>query len=57
MKNALKTLSTQHKVMRPGSQKLRLYLLESGLVVQKIIVNTGNLKSSYLGPMKSQFVP
>ena len=57
VKNAVKTLSSQHKVAKPGIQKLRLYLLESGLTVQKIIINTGNLKASYLGPVQSQFIP
>jgi hypothetical protein len=40
---------TQHKIEKTGKHTLRFSVLEPGIVLQKIMVNTGGLKNSYLG--------
>ncbi|MCD8044963.1 MAG: glycosyl hydrolase 115 family protein [Tannerellaceae bacterium] len=47
---------TTHTVQQPGIQTIRYRVLDPGLVLQKLIINTGGLKPSYLGPPESNFV-
>ncbi len=46
----VKVLSTLHKIDKPGKYKLRISMIDPGVVVQKITIDCGNLKKSYLGP-------
>ena len=55
--DGVRVITSQHNLVQSGATKLRLYLLESGLTVQKIIINTGRLKSSYLAPPQSRKLP
>ena len=48
--------STQMSVAQAGNNTLRIRVLEPGIVLQKIILNFGGLKSSYLGAPESDFV-
>lgn len=41
---------------RAGAHKLRIYLVDPALVLQKLILDTGGLQPSYLGPLQSPFV-
>src|SRR5690606_26131130 len=47
-----KAIST-HRVT-PGQHKLRIYAVDPGATLQKLIINTGGLKPSYLGPPQSR---
>jgi hypothetical protein len=40
----------------PGQHSLRIYAIDPGLVLQKIMIDTGGLKPSYLGPQQSTFI-
>jgi len=40
-------------VPQSGYHTLKVWMIDSGVVLQKIIINTGGLKSSYLGPDES----
>ncbi len=42
---------SEHEIKEVGNQKLKYHLISPGLVLQKIVIDTGGLKKSKLGPM------
>jgi hypothetical protein len=46
-------LVSRHQIAQPGKHTLKFWALDSGLVLQKLVVNTGGQKPSYLGPPES----
>ena len=44
-----------HTINTPGYHTLKIFMVDQGVVLQKIIVNSGGLKPSYLGPPESYF--
>jgi hypothetical protein len=44
---------SSHTIQSPGYHTLKIWLVDPGLVLQKIILNTGGLRPSYLGPPES----
>lgn len=42
-----------HTVGAPGRHTLKVWMIDPGVVLQKIVVNTGELKRNYLGPPES----
>lgn len=47
---------TKHQISQPGKHTLRFRVLEPGIVLQKILINTGGLKPSYLGAPESEYL-
>ena len=54
VRSDLRKSITTHRVDKPGAHKLRIYSLDPGVSLQKIIINTGGLLPSYLGPEESR---
>ena len=46
------TVATSKHTVKPGAHVLKLWALEPGLV-QKIVIDAGGVKPSYLGPPES----
>jgi hypothetical protein len=44
---------TRHAVGRPGRHVLKFWTMDPGLVLQKLVVDAGGLRPSYLGPEES----
>lgn len=49
----LMTLYGKLKVLSPGSHILKISMIDPGIVVDKIIIDCGGVKESYLGPPES----
>lgn len=47
------SLVTIHKITSPGTHIFKYWMVDSGIVLQKIVVDMGGLKPSYLGPPES----
>jgi hypothetical protein len=48
---------SSHQINTPGYHTLKFFMVDPGVVLQKIIVNSGGLKPSYLGPPESFYIP
>ncbi len=46
--------SSRHKLSSPGKHTIRIWRVDPGVVLQKLVLDTGNLKPSYLGPPETK---
>jgi len=46
-------MRSAHSVKRPGPHTLKIWALDPALVVQKLVIDAGGLRPSYLGPPES----
>jgi hypothetical protein len=51
--NNIKILVTKHHIAKPGVHILKYWMVDPGAVLQKIVINAGGEKQSYLGPPES----
>lgn len=51
--NNITKVSTTLDLQEAGNHSLKIWAIESGVVLQKIVLTTGDLKESYLGPPES----
>jgi len=49
----IKVTTSEHLLEKPGEHVLKFWMVDPGIVLQKIVVDTGGLKPSYLGPPES----
>jgi hypothetical protein len=45
--------STDHHVAKPGKHLIRFWSIDPGIVLQKLVLDIGGLKPSYLGPQET----
>ena len=50
MRNNSIMVTSRHTIPRPGKHVLRVGRVDPGVVLQKIIIDTGGVRNSYLGP-------
>ena len=53
VKDGVRKLTTKTHVSDVGYHTLKFWMVDPGIVVQKLVVNTGGAKPSYLGPPES----
>jgi hypothetical protein len=51
--DAAATFATEHTLERAGAHTVKFWALDPGLVLQKLVVDAGGMKPSYLGPPES----
>jgi hypothetical protein len=51
----IKILTSEHQIENPGEHTLKFWMVDPGLVLQKIVVETREIPPSYLGPPESFF--
>jgi hypothetical protein len=49
--------TTAHAIAAPGAHVLKYWPLDAGVVLEKLVVDAGGMKPSYLGPPESPRVP
>jgi hypothetical protein len=49
----IRILATRHRLSRPGAHVLKFWLVDPGVVLQKLVVDAGGERPSYLGPPES----
>ncbi|MFB9864240.1 glycosyl hydrolase 115 family protein [Rufibacter immobilis] len=55
--NNIDIVVSTHQLTKPGEHVLKFWMVDSGVVLQKIVIDTGGLKPSYLGPPESAYQP
>lgn len=53
--NNINMLTSEHQVNKAGQHTIRIWYIDPGIVLQKLVLDTGGLKESYLGPPESFF--
>jgi len=53
VRNSARYVKGKITVTEPGYHTLMVWMIDPGMVLEKIVVNTGGLKPSYLGPPES----
>ncbi len=51
--NNINYQTTQHKISEHGMHLLKFWMVDPGIVLQKIVVDLGGVRKSYLGPPES----
>jgi len=51
--NNIIVATTLHNVLKPGKHVLKFWMADPGIVLQKMVIDLGGLKKSYLGPKET----
>lgn len=47
--------TSSHRVSKPGKHNIRYWMIDTGIVLQKIVVDFGGVRPSYLGPPETRY--
>ncbi len=50
---SIRISKSKHFINKKGKHTLKIWALDPGIVLQRVVINTGGLKPSYLGPPQS----
>jgi hypothetical protein len=50
----IRIMVSRHRIAGPGQHTLKFWMVDPGLVLQKIVVDAGGVRPSYLGPPESR---
>jgi len=53
VKNSIRTVKSAHMLSFPGPHTLKVWMVDPGVALQRVLVDTGGLRPSYLGPPES----
>src|SRR5262249_3673855 len=53
VRNDCRQINCTHDINSPGLHTFRIWMVDPGVVLEKLVINTGGLKPSYLGPPES----
>ena len=53
VKDGIRILRSKHTLAKAGYHTLKFWLIDPGLVLEKLVVDTGGVRPSYLGPPES----
>ena len=53
VKDGVRRVRCQFQLAEPGEHTLKFRMVDPGVVLEKLVVNTGGVKPSYLGPPES----
>jgi hypothetical protein len=53
VKDSVRKIKSRHAISQPGYHTFKVWMVDPGVVLQKIVVNTGGVRPSYLGPPES----
>jgi len=53
VKDSVRKAKSTHALAEPGYHTLKFWMVDPGVVLQKLVVNLGGEKPSYLGPPES----
>ncbi len=53
VRNSARYVKSTHTISQPGYHTLKIWMVDPSVPVQKLLINTGGLKPSYLGPPES----
>jgi hypothetical protein len=53
VKDSVRKVKSTHKLPEPGYHILKVWMVDPAVVLEKLVINTGKAKPSYLGPPES----
>jgi hypothetical protein len=50
---SIRRVATKHRIDRPGVHTLKVWMVTPGVVLERVIIDAGGVRPSYLGPLES----